>query len=134
MARIATVDLARRIKKLRTQRDRLAAEIGRIDTTLRQIAQALGSALAAPAPEADAPRAGRRGGRRRRGSFGISGLESILAYVKQSGQPTTADINTHWKSEGRAGRADVVIGKLVAEKKLKRLAMKEGRGSRYALA
>ncbi len=80
-----------------------------------------------------APRGRRRRGRR---SFPTSGVESILSFVKKAGAKgaTTAEINRHWAAETRSGRADVTLGKLVSEKKLKREKIKGERGSRFRVA
>lgn len=134
MAATPRMNLAQRIERLQAQRQRLADEITQIDATLRQIEQALGMKLRGRPARSSAGTPGPRRGRPRRRSFGISGLDSILGFVKENGQPTTAEINAHWTSEGRAGRADVALGKLVAGKQLKRLDNKGGRGSRYATA
>ena len=39
----------------------------------------------------------------------------------------------HWKSAGRPSTADVTLGKLVSNKKLKRTTLLGERGSRYTL-
>jgi hypothetical protein len=66
----------------------------------------------------------------------MSGEQSILQFVAKSGAKgaSGADINNHWKSEGRSGGAYTPIGKLVSAKKLKRRKVKGERGSRYATA
>lgn len=71
---------------------------------------------------------------RRRGSFGISGEQSVLEFVTQAGTPSTREVNVHWTNEGRAGKADNALGKLVREGKLKRIQQKGERGSRYEVA
>jgi len=40
----------------------------------------------------------------------------------------------HWKGEGRGGSANNALTKLVQSKKLKRLAVKGERGSKYSIA
>jgi hypothetical protein len=69
----------------------------------------------------------------KRGSYATSANESILAFVKEGGAKgrTTAEINSHFKSEGRSGNAYVALGKLAKAKKLKRKNMPGERGSRY---
>jgi hypothetical protein len=80
-----------------------------------------------------AKKTGRRG-RRTRGVFAQTAEESILGFVKKAGKPTTAEINTHWTAEGRGGKADNTLTKLVQAKKLKRVKDKNVRGSRYTAA
>lgn len=64
----------------------------------------------------------------------MTAADFIVAFVKQHKQPTTREINAHWKGEGRPFTADVPLGKLVKEKKLKRTPLVGERGSRYSLA
>jgi hypothetical protein len=54
--------------------------------------------------------------------------------VKSKSNPRGGEIETHWQGEGRGGRAINLISKLVKEKKLKRIPLKDERGSRYSLA
>jgi hypothetical protein len=59
----------------------------------------------------------------------------ILNFVKQNKRPTTREINTHWISEGRSGKADNTLSILVNAGKLKRTPLGGGeKGSRYSLA
>ena len=134
MPRPAKLDLAKRINSLQVERKRLQGRLQEIDTILGQARQALGIGAGSQPDStamAEAPKAAR--GRRRR-SFAVNGLQSVLSFVQKHKGATTAEINANWAAEGRAGRADVTLGKLVAEKKLKRVKLKEGRGSRYQVA
>lgn len=73
-------------------------------------------------------------GRTQPKAFPVSGAESVLAFVRKSGNPTTAQIRQHWNSEGRGGTGKTVLSKLVTDKKLKREPLQDGRGSRYKIA
>jgi hypothetical protein len=64
----------------------------------------------------------------------VSGDELVLAFIKAKKNPTIKQINSHWKSRGRAYTADNTLTKLVKEKKLKRAPIVGGRGSRYSVA
>ncbi len=75
----------------------------------------------------------RRRRKRVRRKFAVSGEQSILNFVKGKSNPIGKEIEKHWASEGRAGTAANLISKLVKEKRLKRMPLKEGRGSRYSL-
>ena len=86
---------------------------------------------AAKAPKA-AKTPKKTAGKRSRGSFGISGEESVLAFVKGNAKCTTAQVNAHWTQEGRAGKADNALGKLVREGKVTRKEVKGQRGSTYS--
>ena len=146
-------NLVELIQRLETQKNQHAQSAAAVASTLEQIGRLLGSLVggqrsvssaashsalaarapkAAAAPAAKAPKtATKRGGRRK---FAITGDESILAFVRRKGNPTTAEIHAHWKSEGRGASADNSISRLFKEKKLKREPNKQGRGSRYSLA
>jgi hypothetical protein len=63
----------------------------------------------------------------------VSGEQSILTFVKSKTNPKGQEIESHWKNEGRKGRAANDLSKLVKEKKLKRAPLKGERGSRYTL-
>ena len=129
--------IADRIQQLMAQREQHAAALAAIDQTLEQIGQALGnparkaSAVTPAAPAAPAAKPAK--GRRTRGSYATTADESILALVKQNGNPTTQEIKKQWASEGRRGTADNVLSHLVKDRKLKRLKLIGQRGSRYAL-
>ena len=71
------------------------------------------------------------GGRQR---FAISGDESILAFVASHGQPNSGEVNGHWSKEGRKGKADNSITKLVKAGKLTRISVEGERGGRYKIA
>lgn len=143
--RTASTSLTDRIDQLLAQRQEHADAITEIDHTLSQISRLLGtpinglSTVAAPAAEpAEKGRGGRgkgRGGKRRgRGKYEMTAEDSILAFVKEKGNPTTKDIKAHWAEDGRRGTADNELSRLVRVKKLKRTPIPGQRGSRYTLA
>jgi hypothetical protein len=134
-----TVSLTDRIQQLLDEREQHANAIAGIDKTLEQINGLLGGVKPGrkPGPKpAVMPSAveqpAKRGRRRQR--FAISGKESVLAFVKEQGKPTSQEIERQWKAEGRKGRAAKALSKLTREKKLKRTKLKGERGSRYSLA
>src|SRR5579864_9767206 len=123
-------DLAGRIHDLVQRRQQHAQAITEIDETLDQIGSLLrtgrdgshvkrGPGRPPGSTNSAGPR--RRGRRRRgRGSFQTTAEESILTFVKENRNPTTQEIKSHWKSEGRGGTADNALSKLFKERKLKR--------------
>jgi hypothetical protein len=142
-ARFTPAALTSQIESLLSKREELQSAIEEIDATLERVGSMLhipgrpgrprGTTKTASNGRA---RVGRpRGGRRRkRGSFAMSGDESILAFIRKAGSPTTKEVNQHWKSEGRGGSADNALTKLVKLKKLKRASVKGQRGSQYSVA
>ena len=90
------------------------------------------SAKSAPAKrEAKAPR---KPGRRGRGNFATTAAESVMAFIEENKKPTSSDLAAHWKSEGRGGKVDNVLGLLVREGKLERTRIEGARGSYYSIA
>jgi hypothetical protein len=99
----------------------------------KQMAAAMSAGAGAGAGAAG-PGRGRGRRRRRRGSFAMSGDESVLSFVQKKGDATTSEIQKHWQSEGRGGKADNSISRLFKDKKLKRTPLENQRGSSYAVA
>jgi hypothetical protein len=142
------------IQTLETQKQQHAESAAAVANTLEQISHLLGSllgdsrsstphvapkpAVAAKAPKAalvvaaKPPSAPAKAGKRQK--FAVTAEQSVLAFVRRKGNPTTAEIQAHWESEGRRASADNSLSKLFREKKLKREPNKQGRGSRYTVA
>ena len=78
--------------------------------------------------------AGKKTGRQGRGTFPISGEESVLNFVQKAGTPNAKEVNEHWQNEGRKGKADNALTKLVKEGKLQRVSNPGERGGRYKVA
>lgn len=139
-------------KTLQEQAEQQRAAGSEIARTLGQISgmlsSLLGGVVAAPAvsappvrrgpgrPPASASSAGAAAPKRRgrRSRFGTTGNESVLAFVREHGNPTSAELTAHWNSEGRGGKVENTLGPLVRAKKLKRSPNPNGRGSRYTIA
>ena len=133
------MDFGVRVRELVSERQHLARELARIDETLNGIRGAL-SGLTGPNGTAATARPGesssetpRRRKRGRRGFFATTADELILSVVGNRGA-TTQEIKERWKGEGRGGTADNALSKMVKEGRLKRSALKEGRGSQYTAA
>ena len=142
-------DLAEKIRQLEEDRQRHARAIAEIDGILARIQQALtvvhdrvpagGAPSPAPStrlpppPEAASPASGDRP-RRRYQKLPQTGEESVLAFVRDHGKPTTAEINDHWKSEGRPGVANPTVARLLKRGLLQRENDPSIRGSRYRVA
>jgi hypothetical protein len=117
----------------------LSSALERVEEMLSKVGAVLGASTgkrgrkpaAITAAVGEKTRSGRR---RRRRSFETNAEDMVLAFVKSHKNPTTQEINRHWKEAGRGHTADNTLSKLIREKKLKREALKEGRGSRYLLA
>lgn len=135
-------EIKRLLNELAAKRAEHEAAIAEIDETL--------ASLGLNVPQAGASRRGRkpgvkgakrgpkpgskREGGRRRGKFEKSGEESVLEFVRSFGTPNAKEVNEHWSKEGRAGKADNALGKLVKNGLLKRIEVKGERGSRYKVA
>ena len=130
-----TRELERLVQQLKSDRQAHVDAIAQIDATFEQFGIA-----ATPRKRRGRPPGSGKGTakktttkkrRRKRGRFSQSGDESVVNFVKGKGTATSKEINQHWTKQGRAGRADNAITKLIKEKKLKRQNIKGARGSRY---
>ena len=134
-------DLAEQIKRLQVDRQRHAQAMAEIDDVLARINDALNAVRSIP--EIGAATADGRGpvvtevfpaARRRRGRFNQTAIQSVLAFIGERGNPSTAEINGHWRSEGRKGTVNVTLLKLLNEGRIRRISDESIRGSRYTLA
>lgn len=71
--------------------------------------------------------------RRKRKHFGENAETFVLNLLKGK-ELTTAQINKAWKKAGRGGVANNSLTTLAKQKKVKRSAVKGGRGSKYSVA
>jgi hypothetical protein len=132
--------LAEKIRLLQEDRERHARAIGEIDEVLARIQQAVNTVRtddgANAIGDADPSQARDSGGggervRRRYQKLPQTGEESVLAFVRRQGNPSTAEINDHWKSEGRPGVANPTVARLLKRGLLRRESDSYVRGSRY---
>lgn len=127
----AELDLSEKIKQLQLDRSRHAEAIAEIDRVLRRVSDALktmqeGSNHDEPRPPSASSREPRR-----RGKFAQTAEQSVLTFIQSKGNPSTAEINAHWRSEGRKGTANVTLLKLLKETAIRRVVDPSVRGSRY---
>lgn len=87
-----------------------------------------------PKPGSTGKKRGPKPGSRRRGKFTVSGEQSVLDFVKSHGKPNAKEVNEHWTKEGRAGKADNALSKLVKLGSIKRVDVEGERGGRYQIA
>ena len=133
-------DIAGRIERLLADRRQHAEALAEIDSALEQIRSALqgingtgvSTRLGPRKAAAEALPASRKR-RGRRGVYGKTSDEMILALVGQRGGATTQEIKAKWKADGRGGTADNALSKMVKDRKLKRTPLVGQRGSRFTL-
>lgn len=118
--------LAGRIRSLQAERDRHAREIASIDQVLSKIGEVLRLGGAAKLPGAEHVK-------RSKGRFALTAEQSVLQFIREKKNPSTADINGHWRSEGRKGTANVTILKLLKQNAIRRENDPHVRGSRYVV-
>jgi hypothetical protein len=127
-------DVIGAIRQLEADRQRHMQAIHDIDAILARVSRAVAphvaqAALAAPPPDtASTPPITHRG------KFKQTGEQSILQFVKTHGNPTTSEINEHWRAEGRRGVANVVLLKLLKQGLISRRHDPGTRGSRYTMS
>lgn len=83
------------------------------------------AAAVAPAPAV---------GRRKRGTFKVTGEQMILNLLSGGKVMITRELNAAWQQAKRGGTADTTLGKLVAARLLRRQKIVGAKGSRYTLA
>jgi hypothetical protein len=143
MARLSTEkELAKLIGGLKAERQELVNKLASIDKVFASFGIPVVSKVTATVSVAASPTTitGKRRGRppgsknskRKRGMFSKTGEETVLEYVTSKGPVTAAEVNKHWQGEGRGGKADNTLSKLVKDGKLKRVKNKGERGSSYA--
>lgn len=142
-------DIAKMIQGLRAEQAQLQSRLTEIDAFFAKIgiagsagAGASGGAVGKKrvgrppksAAAKAAPKAAGKPGRKkrgRRGSFAVSGDESVYQFIKNNGPVTAAQVNQHWQAEGRGGKADNSLSKLVKDGRLSRKNIEGARGSNY---
>jgi hypothetical protein len=131
------IDLSEKIKELQSERQKHADAITAIDNALQRVSAAIGTIgdNAAMGEGFDALRLDLAGEHlrtvRRKGKFSHTAEVSVLEFVRKLSTPTTAQINGHWRAEGRCGTANVTILKLLQQGLIRRVADPAVRGSRY---
>lgn len=70
----------------------------------------------------------------KRGKYDQTAEEFIKSLVKSRKATTSSQIAIAWKKSGRGGRADNTLSKMVKAGDLKRVKLKQERGSRYSVA
>jgi hypothetical protein len=87
-----------------------------------------------PAKKAGPSTAKAKAPRKKRKTFKQTADQMILGLLKGGKALTTAEIAKAWKKQGRGGKADNTLTKLVKDGKVKREKVKGARGSQYSAA
>jgi len=119
-------DLAAKVRRLQKERARHVQAIAEIDNVLRRIHDVL-SGLELHSGDSDVR------SRRRYQKLELTGEESVIEFVRTCGNPSTAQVNDHWKAQGRLGVANPIIARLIKRGVLRREDDQSVRGSRYRL-
>jgi hypothetical protein len=133
-------DLVDKIRRLQADRAEHAQAIDEIDKVLSRVENAL---HALKAMTHKTPHISREVGvegesaprpRRHYQKFELTGEESVLEFVRNGGNPTTAEINANWQAQGRTGVANPILARLLKRGQLEREQDPTVRGSRYRLS
>jgi len=116
-------DLAAKIRQFEDERAGHIQAIAEIDKVLEQIRHALTDVE--PFTDAD------ERPRRRYRKFEMTGEESVIEFVRIQGNPSTAQVNAHWKGQGRTGVVNPILARLIKRGVLRREDDPSVRGSRY---
>ena len=137
-------DLIDEIKALQANRQKHAEAIAAIDAVLSRIGQTLTSMRAANGAPDSIQGAGDSGPipeisfrpitrSRKYRKLPLTGDEFVLDLIRRQGSPTTHQINTLWRAQGRGGVANNVIGRLLKQGLIEREHLEDQRGSKYRL-
>jgi hypothetical protein len=130
------------LQELRDERAAHVAAVEEIDTTLSTLGieqapkarrgRPKGSTKKGAQKKGSKKKVAKKAPRRKRRSFEVTGEQSVLRFVgKAKNPPNAKEINGHWSKEGRGGKADSTIGKLVKAGQLVRVEVEGERGARY---
>jgi hypothetical protein len=119
--------LEAKIRQLQKERARHVRAIDEIDKVLRRVDYVLtGFEL----PSADS----KVWTQRRYQKLELTGEQSVIEFVRTHDNPSTAQVNAHWKAQGRPGMANPIIARLLKRGVLRREDDPSVRGSRYRLS
>ena len=123
--------LTKLIKQLQSERQEHVNKIEEIDAAMASLGLEQQPAKRRGRPRGSKKKVMKKAARRR-GTFKVSGEQSVLEFVgKTKNPPNAKEINQYWSKQGRAGKADNAISKLVKTKKLVRVEAKGERGARF---
>jgi hypothetical protein len=120
-------DLTAKIRQLLSERARHVRAIDEIDKVIGRIQEML-VAFELRSPQSEA------WSRRRYQKLELTGEESVIEFVRSCDNPSTAQVNAHWKSQGRLGVANPILARLIKRGVLRREDDPSVRGSRYRLS
>jgi hypothetical protein len=133
-------DLADKIRRLQADRAEHAQAINEIDKVLGRVENALhalkemtsksGQTASDQAADIDPSQRPRRHYQK----FELTGEESVLEFIRNGQNPTTAEINANWHAQGRTGVANPILARLLKRGQLEREIDPTVRGSRYRLS
>jgi len=119
-------DLGAKIRRFQRERARHVRAIDEIDKVLARIQQVLTGLEVPSANYAGRPR-------KRYQKLELTGEESVVEFIRIRTNPSTAQVNVHWKAQGRLGVANPILARLFKRGVLRRENDPTVRGSRYRL-
>jgi hypothetical protein len=128
----AAIELRRLVQQLHDERAEHVKTIEAIDQTF----QDLGLDAQQVKPAVNAQSASTKntlisGKKHNRKTFTVTADEFVLSFIQANPGCATAQINEHWIKEGRNGKADQTLFKLVKTNQISRKNIKGRRGSMY---
>ncbi|MAX23001.1 MAG: hypothetical protein CMJ19_00740 [Phycisphaeraceae bacterium] len=128
------IELRRLVKQLHDERAEHVKAIEAIDQTFKDLGLSAPQLKPVAKAQSNGPEKTTFPGRKRtRNSFTITANDFVLSFVQANPECTTAQVNEHWITEGRNGKADQTLFKLVKTGQIARKNIKGQRGSMYTV-
>lgn len=133
-------ELRRLVQQLHDERAEHLKTIEAIDQTFRDLGLNASQFKAADKPQRGRPpgsknvlKTGIYSAKRSHKTHTVTADEFVLSFIQTNPGCTTAQVNEHWTAEGRNGKADQTLFKLVKTGQIARKNIKGKRGSTYTL-
>ncbi|MAX24095.1 MAG: hypothetical protein CMJ19_06270 [Phycisphaeraceae bacterium] len=126
------IELRRLVQQLHDERTEHVKAIEAIDQTFRDLGLNASQIKPVANTQPVNPKNTVISGKKRiRKAFAATADAFVLSFIQANPGCTTAQVNEHWINEGRNGKADQALFKLVKTGQIARKNIKEKRGSMY---
>tara|TARA_B100000925_G_scaffold286876_1_gene265266 strand:- start:532 stop:960 length:429 start_codon:yes stop_codon:yes gene_type:complete len=134
------IELRRLVHQLHNERAEHVKAIEAIDQTFRDLGLDASQFKAADKPQRGRPVGSKNGlktginsAKRSHKTHTVTADAFVLSFIQANPDCTTAQVNEHWITEGRNGKADQALFKLTRNGQISRKNIKGRRGSMYTI-